>query len=131
MIAIDTNVLVRFLVEDDRAQTRRAQALFAKTIAQGDKVFIPDLVLVETVWVLSRSYRVSKREIVTVLKLLIIAQHVQVESKERVQDALKAFERGKGGFADCLIREIAYANGCSSVATFDKDLLKDKGFIAP
>ena len=131
MIALDTNVLLRFLVADDAEQNRRA-AEFIKTVLENKgTLYISDIVLVETVWVLSRSYQLSRQEIVSVLRKLLAAQHVVFSASDEVARALNAFEQGSGGFADYLIREQAYRAGCESILTFDRALLKESGFIQP
>ena len=131
MMALDTNVLVRFLVEDDPLQSRAAQRLVKKAIQAKDVLFLSDLVLVETVWVLGRSYRLARDEIGKILQILLSAQHLRFESTDRLSRALRAYQRGKGGFADYLIRELARDHGAAEVATFDRKLLKEAGFKKP
>lgn len=131
MIALDTNVLVRFLVEDDEAQTERAARLIEGAISQGDRLFITDIVLCETVWVLGRSYKVGRAEIAMVLRRLLHADHLAFSDLDRLSRALDAFSVGAGDFADYVIREQALAVGCTRVATFDKALLEETGFHAP
>ena len=75
MIALDTNVLVRYLVEDDAKQTALATALIDRAITAGDALFISHIVVCETVWVLSVSYRVARQEIALVLRELFRARH--------------------------------------------------------
>jgi predicted nucleic-acid-binding protein len=131
MIALDTNVLVRFLVKDDPAQSARAERLIVRTLANGDAVFVSPIVLCECVWVLSTSYGFARREIVDALELLFRARGVQIAADKQVHLALQAYARGKGDFADYLIREEARAAGVESVTTFDRALLREKGFVAP
>jgi predicted nucleic-acid-binding protein len=129
MIAIDTNVLVRFLVKDDEEQSRRAAAVIQDAVANGDHVLISDVVLVETVWVLKRSYKLKKPEIIAVLSKLLAARAIEFLSSEQVAMALKAFEKGKGGFADHFIVEQSRLKGCRSFVTFDKSLSDDAGYV--
>ena len=129
MIAVDTNVLVRFLVEDDARQTARARALFHRTIESGSKAFVSDVVLCELVWVMERSYKVRREEIAQILGRLLRASHLAFSSSEIPIQALESFEAGSGDFADYLIREHASYQGCEAVATFDGDLLKETGFV--
>lgn len=131
MIALDTNVLVRFLVEDDKAQSEKATRLIRRAIASGEALFVSDLVLCETVWVLLAAYRVSKDEAGAVLTRLLKARHLRFSDHGSLSRALESFLAGKGDFADYLIREHARAAGCDEVATFDRALLKEKGFTAP
>ncbi len=131
MIALDTNVLVRFLVRDDKAQARKAKALVDR-LGDGDsRGYVSDIVLCELVWVLTRSYRFERRRIVAALGRLAAARQLKFDSVDEIIRAVFAYERGKGDFADYLIREHARGAGCDSIATFDRDLLKDDMFSMP
>ncbi|MBK9262763.1 MAG: type II toxin-antitoxin system VapC family toxin [Polyangiaceae bacterium] len=131
MIGLDTNVLVRFLVEDDEVQTAKAAALIEKAIDENSTLFISDVVLCETVWVLSSCYRFSRPEITTVLRKLLEADHLSFAPMSRHAHALTAYAAGKGDFADYVIREQCVVAGCSVVATFDQALLKESGYQSP
>ena len=131
MIALDTNVLVRFLVEDDKVQSRRARKLVEEAVMNQEDLFVPDLVVVETVWVLKRSYGLKREAIATVLRMLLGARNLRFESSDRMARAISAFEKGRGGFSDYLIREVASEWECESVATFDRVLQKESGFTRP
>jgi len=131
VIGLDTNVLVRFLVRDHEEQHRRALALLQRGVEQGERFFVADVVLAETVWVLSSCYRCERDEIASVIRQLAQAEELDFASTDRVVRALRAFESGRGGFADYLIAERARDAGCASVATFDRALHDDARFIAP
>jgi predicted nucleic-acid-binding protein len=131
MKALDTNVLVRFLVEDDPRQTRRARKAIQKALETEHELFIPNIVLVETVWVLARSYHFSRIEIVETLTKLIAARQLRFASTDRIIRALSSFRTNAGGFSDYLIREEAREAGCDTVLTFDKDLIKEPDFEEP
>ena len=131
MIALDTNVLIRYLVRDDEDQHRRASRLIERTIEAGDTVFIADIVLAELVWVLRGSYHLAKDRILDVLNNLYRARHASFASSERVARAIARFERGRADFADYLIGERARASGCEVVATFDRALLAEDGYEEP
>lgn len=130
MIALDTNVLVRYLVEDDAKQTVSAAALIHRVIANDDTLFVSDVVVCETVWVLSVSYHVGRQEIASVLGNLLRARHLTFSATDQLIRALDAYEVGKGDFADYLVREHARAADCENVATFDRVLLRERGFVA-
>jgi predicted nucleic-acid-binding protein len=131
VIALDTNVLVRFLVEDDEAQTRAATSLIARAGRTGEQLFVSDIVLCEVVWVLSTSYRFPNAEIIAMLRKVVHARQLTFRASDILVRALEAYADGNGDFADYLIREDAVAAGCDSVATFDKALLKEPGFARP
>jgi predicted nucleic-acid-binding protein len=130
MIALDTNVLVRFLVEDDAAQLAKVRRLLQKTVESNSFCYISDVVMCELVWVLERSYKVRRAEIGRGLGSLLRANSLTFSSSERLARALEAYVAGRGDFADYLIREHARASGCEAVATFDGNLLKEPGFVA-
>ena len=131
MIALDTNILVRFLVEDDPSQTERARGVLQRAIQSNSSCFVSDIVMCEILWVLERSYKFRRTEISEVLGRLLRATHLTFSSTEQLARALEAYRTGLGGFADYLIREHAQARGCEAVVTFDGDLLKESGFVAP
>ena len=131
MIALDTNVLVRFLVEDDTEQSRQAKAMIERAIAANCPCFVSEVVVCEVVWVLGTSYQVARDEIARVLRQLLRARHLTFSESERLSRALSAFDSGRGDFADYLIRETAREAACESVATFDRALLREAGFVAP
>lgn len=131
MIALDTNVLVRYLVEDDAEQSARAARLIEGAADQGEVLFVTHIVMCEVVWVLQVAYRVSKPDVIATLKNLVRARQLELEDAELVRKALAEFEDGKGDFADYLIRARSAARWCERVATFDKALLKEAGFVAP
>jgi predicted nucleic-acid-binding protein len=131
MIALDTNVLVRFLVEDDEQQSRRAAKLIEHALTRGDEIFVSNIVICETVWVLTSAYGFTRAEVVDVLTRLTRARSVVFTSSDQLVRALQAYRDGKGDFADYLIRETARSAGAESVATFDRKLLKERGFSKP
>lgn len=131
MIALDTNVLVRYLVEDDAKQTALAAALIERAIEDDESLYVSDVVVCETVWVLSVAYKVGRKEIAALLRNLFRARHLAYGMVEQLIRALDAYESGKGDFADYLIREHARDADCESVVTFDRLLLKERGFVAP
>jgi predicted nucleic-acid-binding protein len=131
VIALDTNVLVRFLVEDDKAQSAKAAKLVARAVSEDEPLFISEIVVCETVWVLQAAYRVPKADIGAILGRLFMAAHLRFTDVDRLSRALDAFISGKGDYADYLIREDARAQGCEKVSTFDRVLLKEKDFTAP
>lgn len=131
MIALDTNVLVRFLVEDDEVQTRAAAAVITRAGRADEQLYVSDIVLCEVVWVLSASYDTPKPEIVALVRKLLHARQLTFRASDVLSRALEAYAAGKGDFADYVIREDAAASGCGTVATFDKALLKEAGFARP
>jgi predicted nucleic-acid-binding protein len=124
VIALDTNVLVRFLVEDDAEQTARVRKLLQQAIDSSSSCYVSDIVMCEIVWVLERSYKLRRAEISQALGRVLRARHLAFTSFERLVRALEAYDDGRGDFADYLIREHAKTSGCQTVATFD-ELFRD------
>lgn len=131
MIGLDTNILVRFLVQDDPEQSARARALIEKAIDSETPCFVSDIVLCEMVWVLERSYKTRRFDIGRILGHLLRARHLTFTSLERLFAALESYHAGNGDFADYLIQEHSRAEGCEAIATFDGDLLEEPGFSEP
>jgi len=119
------------LLGDDPVQYRRVERLMLKLEEDGEEAIVTDNTLSEVVWVLETSYKVTKPEIVVALQAIVGVLGFQVVSPSRFYGALKAYIAGKGDFADYLLREQAVEAGCRAVATFDKALLTDAGFIEP
>lgn len=131
MIGLDTNILVRFLVRDDREQHDRVCRLLQRGADEGESFFIPDVVLAELTWVLKARYRFEDAEIGAAIRALSSAESLEFESLDRLMRALSRFEHGGGGLADYLIAERCREAACGSVATFDRALLEEPQFLAP
>ncbi|MEP6834418.1 MAG: type II toxin-antitoxin system VapC family toxin [Gemmatimonas sp.] len=130
MIALDTKALVRALVDDDPKQAALAIALISRGMANGETFFVSDIVICEVVWVLSVSYKIDRTRIASLLRDLLRASHLQFRARDELFRALNAFGIGKGDFSDYLIREHASSAGADTVATFDKVLLREAGFMS-
>jgi predicted nucleic-acid-binding protein len=131
VIALDTNVLVRYLVQDDPDQSAVAEAMIERALRKGEKLFIPQIVLCELVWVLSYAYRFNREEIYGVLHRLRRGAQLTIETADEVRRAIETYGSHRGDFADYLIAERSAANGCTSVATFDRLLHGDARFVSP
>lgn len=131
MIALDTNVLVRFLVKDDEVQTRRVVGLMKRAQERNEVLYVSEVVLCELVWVLETNYGVGREEIAANMAKLLRARQLGFRNADLVARALDAYQIGRGDFADYLIREDALLAGADVVATFDKALLRDRGFRLP
>lgn len=131
MIGLDTNLLVRFLVNDEPDQAARAAAFVDRAVSRHQELYVSDLVMCEVVWVLAGAYRIGRGKIAETVADLLRSPTLRFTDSDRLSRALRAFARGKGDFADCLILEHARDAGCTAVATFDRALLKEPGFLAP
>ncbi len=128
MIALDTNLLVRLLVEDDAAQARAVERLFVRARRDRTPLFVADVVLCELVWVLARRARQSRAQIAGAIGQLLDAESIVVADAGIARRALDAYREGGGDFADYIIREQALAAGAKEVVTFDRALKGQPGF---
>jgi len=119
LIALDTNVLVRYIVQDDPHQARAATLLIEGQISDASPGFVSDVVLVELVWVL-QGYGYSRSVIADVLTRLLSAIELRIERVELAWSAMRAYRQGPADFADYLLGEQARSAGCSVVKTFDR-----------
>ena len=120
MIGIDTNVLVRYIAQDDKAQSPRATAFIEKECSADAPGFVGLVVLAEVVWVSESLYRATRQEVSDIVRRILSIKQLVVQDAETAWKALRLFESGKADFADCLVACSAIAAGCESVATFDK-----------
>lgn len=129
MLGIDTNILVRFLVQDDEAQFEKARKLIKREVAAGHRVFVNQLVLMETEWVLRSRYSVSKHQIIEAISGLLDATDVQFEDEPAIEEAIFIWKESTADFADCLIGAKNRRLGCRATATFDLKASKLPSFI--
>lgn len=120
MIGLDTNVLVRYLVEDDDPQKRAADRFVEEALNRGKSLFVNQIVLCEVVWVLSRAYGFTRREVAEALEMILCARQFEIEAKDMVVRGLREYRKGKADFADCVIGLKNQAAGCTATVTFDR-----------
>ena len=123
MIALDTNVLVRYVMQDDPRQSARATRLIESLTAE-DPGFVPVVALVELVWVLSGSYALNRAQVTTVLETLLRSKELVVDRADLVTQALQRFSASHADFADALIERTANAAGCTATMSFDTGAVK-------
>ena len=123
MRAVDTNVIVRLVTEDDEAQVAKAEAFIAKGGA-----WVSHLVLVEVAWVLGSVYELRRAQIAAAIEMLLQQEYCTVQEPAIVTSALRLYRSGGGrDFADCMILEVARGAGHLPLGTFDRDLAKLEG----
>ena len=128
MIGIDTNVLVRYITQDDEAQSAIATEFIENYCASGKKIFINHLVVCELVWVLKKCYKLSKPEIINVIKSIIQVSQFSIENVQIIWQALTDYQKGAADFADYVVGRTNIFNNCDKTITFDKKAGKSKGF---
>jgi predicted nucleic-acid-binding protein len=128
MLGIDTNVLVRYLVRDDEIQFEKARKLIKREVTAGRRVFINQLVLLETEWVLRSRYAVPKNQLIEIFSGLLNSTDVKFEDEPAIEEAIFIWKDATVGFADCLIGAKNRRLGCRVTATFDVKASKLPGF---
>ena len=130
MIGLDTNVLVRYLTQDDPKQSSLVNKAITKAVDEGELLWISHLTLAETAWVLERAYKISKKELVEIMHTLLQTQELSIERHDIVWHALHDFKKCEAaGFVDCLIARQNNANDCRHTLTFDKDAAREIPFF--
>jgi predicted nucleic-acid-binding protein len=128
MKALDTNVLVCFLVKDDEKQAKVVYDLFKQTEAAKEMLFVPLVVVLETIWVLESVYSVPRSEIIETFKGLLSMPLLKFESHPVIQDFTTSAKNQSTDLADLLIAQSAYHSGCESILTLDKRASKSALF---
>jgi predicted nucleic-acid-binding protein len=126
VIGLDTNVLARYVMQDDARQSPRATRLIESLSAEAPG-FVPVVTLVELVWVLSGSYGLNRVQVATVLETLLRSKELVIDRAEHVAQALSLYGTAGADFADALIERTATAAGCAATMTFDVGAAKVAG----
>jgi len=130
MIGLDTNILVRFLTQDDPIQSPRATEIIERRLTEENPGFVSIVAMVETVWVLDRAYRLAANEIAAAVERMLQTDVLVVENEQEVFSAMIALKEGQG-FADAVIAALGMRAGCSCTLTFDQKALRLSGFEFP
>lgn len=126
MIGLDTNVLVRYLTQDDPKQAALATRL-VESLTPSAPGFVSHIVLAETVWVLESCYDAAPDRIAQFVETLLRSESINVAHVEVVWRALRQFKSARGDFVDTLVSALARNAGCDAVLTFDKAAAKRSG----
>lgn len=126
MIGLDTNVLVRYIMQDDHRQSVLATRLVESLSAESPG-FVPLVSVVELAWVLSSAYELGQGQLVEAFENLLRTKEIVVEQAETVWKALRLFHGSNADFADCLIERSAAVAGCDRTMTFDRGAAKGCG----
>ena len=126
MIGLDTNVLVRYIMQDEPGQSAKATRLI-ESLEVDRPGFISVVSIVELYWVLTSCYDLTNDQVRQALDLLLRTRQIVVDRAEQVLRALKVFQTGKADFADCLIERTAASAGCEQTMTFDVSAARHAG----
>ena len=130
MFALDTNVIVRYIAQDDPAQSAAATRIFEDIISDKNHGFITSIALCETLWVLSRAYGQPREKLVEVVEALLKADNLELEHRDLVWNAKEDFRNGNADFSDYLIARIGKPQGASTTLSFDRNALKSKDLFS-
>ena len=126
MIALDTNVLARYLVCDDPEQAEAARSLL-ESLSVDRPGYVCREVTVELVWVLERAYGFTRDRIATVLEELVTTEGLVIEAAEDVAHAALRYRRDGPGFSDLMILAAAKRSGAHPLYTFDRQAARLEG----
>jgi len=128
MIGLDTNILVRYLAQDDAVQSARAAQILERRLSEANPGFVSIVTMVETVWVLDRAYHLTASEIAAAVERILQTEVLVVENEQEVFTAMIALRNGRGEFADAVIAGLGAKAGCSATLTFDRKAMRLPGF---
>ena len=131
MIGLDTNILVRYLTQDDPIQSVKATEVIERRLTDENPGFVSIVAMVEIVWVLERAYDLTPLEIFQAIERILQTDVLVVENEQEVFTAMIAVKKGEGSFADAVITALGTRRGCSRTLTFDQKALRLPGFELP
>jgi predicted nucleic-acid-binding protein len=128
MIGLDTNVLVRYIMQDDPKQAAQATRLI-ESLTAASPGYITVVSVIELVWVLGSAFALSREQVAAVLADLMVIDVFKLERVAVVAAAWRMFRDGKADFADCLIERSSTQGGCERTMTFDRTAAKTAGMV--
>ena len=128
MIGLDTNVIVRYLAQDDVRQAAIATRLIEGSLSAEARGFVSIVTLAEIVWVMSSNYRAARAAVADIVEGLLTAPQLAIEKSDVIWRALRAFRKSKADFSDAVIVELGRDTGCTKTVTFDRHAAAHPGF---
>jgi predicted nucleic-acid-binding protein len=128
MVGLDTNIIVRYLAQDDPVQSPKAVQIVERRLTEDSPGFVSLVTMVETVWVLDRLYGLSGQEIAAAIERMLQSDSLSIQNEQEVFTAMMALRAGQASFADALVGALGVWAGCSVTLTFDKKAARLKGF---
>jgi predicted nucleic-acid-binding protein len=121
MIGLDTNVLLRYLVQDDPVQSRKATEIIDRHLTVEDPGFVSLVCILEIAWVLGSLYKRTREAVADHIEMILAADTLEVQNEQEVYQAVIALRSGSGTFEDALIGALGSWRGCSATLTFDQE----------
>jgi predicted nucleic-acid-binding protein len=131
MIGLDTNILVRYLTQDDPVQSPQATQIIERKLTEENPGFVSIVAMVETVWVLDRAYGLGTHEIAAAVERMLQIDVLVVENEQEVFTAMIALKEGQSSFADAVIAALGARASCFYTLTFGHKALRLSGFKLP
>jgi predicted nucleic-acid-binding protein len=126
MIGLDTNILIRFVAQDDAINSPRANIIM-KSLSREEPGWIAITAIAEFAWVMTRTFRINRADIYSMLDMFLIWPDIVVEQADLVRKAANLFLSGNAEFSDYLVACSGHAAGCSRTLTFDRKAAKSAG----
>ena len=123
MIGLDTNVLVRYIMQDDLQQARKANVLI-ESLTMQEPGFVPIVTVIELYWLLTNPYELSREQAAQAIDMLLRTKEIVLDRAEQVAQALRLYKASTADFADCLTERLAASAGCERTMTFDTKAAK-------
>jgi predicted nucleic-acid-binding protein len=132
MIGLDTNVLARYLLDDDRTQSAQARRAIFNRLDRGESVMICAATFLELEWVLKSRADLKKADVIAMLRMLTEVRELVIDDVDSVIEALHSYENANVDFAECLFHATYRRRGCDGMLTFDRRALRAlPGCVSP
>jgi len=128
MIGLDTNVIVRYVMQDDPKQSQKAANLI-EALSPESPAFVSLVAVVEFVWVLTSCYELTRQQVAAAIDGILHAKEFVIDRMDQITQALRTYRSGSADFADCLIERAATSVGCEKTMTFDVSAAKSAGMM--
>lgn len=128
MIGLDTNIVVRYLAQDDKGQSAAATRLLERELTAEAPGFVSLVALAETVWVMTSLYHADRTAVARAVEGLLSAAQLRLQDAEAVWLALQDYRNSTADFSDALIATFARSAGCERTLTFDRAAARHPGF---
>lgn len=128
MIGLDTNILIRHIMQDDPLQSPKATRIIERQLTKEDSGYISLATMLETAWVLENIYGLSRQELAQAIETILQVTAFVVQNEKEVHASMLALRAGQGSFDDALIGSLGLWAGCASTLTFDRKASRLQGF---
>ncbi len=121
MIGLDTNILMRYLAQDDPVQSARATEIITRQLSEQEPGFVSLVTILEVFWVLKSVFKRSQQDLANDIEKVLSADTLEIQNEQEVYNAVVALRTGTGSFEDALVGSLGIWRGCSTTLTFDAD----------